>query len=161
MVFNWIKSRKVFVVIGIAVVSWATLQNEGIASGEFLTDRIGEGSILKLSSTIRPERDGSIVFFQNGQPVNLAQVKVEQPYCKFESTGFKLGERLQKSHQLVVKFKNVARARWFFEGGVQLECVSPQDQQPIHESDFNQALGHYFQIEKHSNSRPEWNELAV
>jgi hypothetical protein len=152
MLSQWIKSRRMFVAVGIAVVSWATLQNEGVASSEFLTDRIGEGSIMRISQTLDykgTQYDGHVLYFQEGRPTPLTQISAEKPFCRFESTGLKFSERFKKSPELVVKFKNVARARWFFENGVELECVNPADHKVVHESDFNQALGHSFNVEKH------------
>jgi hypothetical protein len=154
MLSKWIKPRRLLVAVGVVVISWATLQTtEGVASGEFLTDRIGEGSVLQASLSIRPEFDGHVLYFQDGQPLNLTQVKVDRPYCKFTSAQKNIGESLARSHRLTVSFKNVARARWFFDHGVDLECMSPHGS--ILESDFNRSLGQYFQIEKHSNSHPE------
>lgn len=157
---KWIKPRKLLVAIGVIVVSWATLQNEGVASGEFLTDRIGEGSVLQIAAQVRSEFNGHAVYFQDGRPVNLTQIKVERPYCKLASTQSSLAQSVGQDPRLVVKFKNVARARWFFDHGVELECMAPRDHEIIRETDFHNALGDNFQVEKHSNSHPErfqWN----
>ena len=155
MLKKWMKSRRLLVAVGIAVASWATFQTDVIASGEFLTDRIGEGSILRVSQDIHPEFGGRYVFFQDGRPTHLAQVKVDRPYCRFARADGKMLNLLGQNHKLVVRFRNVARARWFFDGGAELECVSPHEHESIRESDFHQALGRYFQIEKHSLSKPE------
>lgn len=155
MFLQWMKSRKQFVAIGVALITWATLQNEGIASSEFLTDRIGEGSILQVSEPISPMlNDGRVLYFQEGHPINVTQIKGDQPYCKFQTTGAKLSERLAQQSKLVVKFKNVTRARWFFTNDVELECMAPkspsQDHETFRESDFRRVLGHFFQVEMRS-----------
>jgi hypothetical protein len=154
MLLQWMKSRKQFVAIGVALASWATLQNDGVASGEFLTDRIGEGSILHVSQAIGLTGDGGVVYFQNGHPVAYSEINAKTPFCKFESSAHKLGEHLAAESKLVVKFKNVTKARWFFTNNVELECTAPrepsQERESFRESDFRRALGSYFQVEMHS-----------
>ncbi len=161
---KWINPRKMLVAVGVIAISWATLQTEGVASSEFLTDRIGEGSILRASLQIRPELNTQVLYFQDGRPINLTQIKIERPYCKLASAHRSLGESFDQEHKLTVKFKNVARARWFFGGDVELECTAPHARESIRESDFHQALGSSFEVEKHSNSHPEraqWNDSGA
>src|SRR4051812_41555611 len=97
-----LRSRRILTAVGILAVGWAAYSGtEGVASGEFvLTDRIGEGTILHLASQIRPEHDGHVLYFQGGKPLHLAELKVDQPYCRFQSTEQKLGERLSQFHHL-------------------------------------------------------------
>ena len=148
---KWIKSRKLLVAVGIIALGWATLQteSESLAAGEFLTDRIGEGSVLQIRASIAPELDGRIVYFQQGQPVSLSQLRADEPYCRFTSHSTKLGSALGPQGKLVVRFRNVARARWFFDHGIQLECAPAAGEAQLRESGFLRALGSYFQIEKH------------
>lgn len=147
-----LKKYRFALAAGLVLLSWASFQSEGIASGEFvLTDRIGQGSILRLSEPIRPEMDGKTLFFQHGKPIRWAQIHADAPYCKFTSTQFRLGEVLRNSHLLKVRFKNVARTRWFFDHGVELECMGTENHPRIGETEFNRALGNYFQVEKHRN----------
>ena len=153
MSLKWIKTRKLLVAVGIIVIGWATLQteSESLASGNFLTDRIGEGSVLHARRMIQPELDGRIVYFQEGRPVALTQLRADEPYCRFTSAGEKLGTRLRQKGSLVVQFRNVARAHWFFGHGIQLDCAGTHDGASIRESEFQQTLGSYFQVEKHTD----------
>lgn len=139
---------------GILLIAWSLLQSGNVSSGEFvITDRIGEGTVFRTPAEALPKLNSKIVYFQGGSPVRIEQIQAEKPYCKFISVDAKLSENLAKNRNLVVRFKNVAKAKWFFDQGIELECIHPQNKLSISEADFDQTLGSYFQIEKRAVSK--------